>query len=384
MVGRRGNGEGSIRRRKDGRWEGRYTIHAAEGRKQKTVYGKTRKEVSEKLTEAMAGRDKGLIFEAGKRTVGEFLECWLEEVVKSSASHRTYSTNAQQVRDHIAPTLGRIKLKNLRKSHIDRLYREKLDSGLSPSTVRRVHAVLHRSLEEAVKGDLIYRNPAAYANKPKVEQEEIEPLDSTQAGAFLKAAKGNRFEALYVVCLMCGLRQGEALALRWQDIDFDGGTLRVSRQLQRMRRDGKESGRLVFSEPKNASRRTVGLPQRAVSALKTHRKRQLEEKLAAGPMYQDEGLVFASRCGTPLDAQNIVNRYYKPLLERTGLPPIRFHDLRHSCLSLLAQRGEPIRDLQALAGHATAAFTLQRYTHHYDASAKRTAEAIDGILPDES
>jgi integrase len=378
-VGRRGNGEGSIRRRKDSRWEARYTIHTAEGRKQKTVYGKTRKEVSEKLTEVMAVRDKGLVYDAGKLTVAEFLQCWLEDVVKPSASHRTYSTNAQQVRDHIAPTLGRIKLKELRKAHIDRLYREKLDFGLSPSTVRRVHAVLHKALEEAVKGDLIPRNPATHANKPKVKQDEIEPLDTSQAAAFLKAAKGDRFEALYILCLMCGLRQGEALALRWRDIDLDGGTLRVNLQLQRVR----DGGGLRFSEPKNASRRTVGLPQRAVSALKSHRKRQLEEKLAAGSLYRDEGLVFASRHGTPIDAQNVVNRYYKPLLKRASLPPIRFHDLRHSCLSLLAQRGEPIRDLQALAGHATAAFTLQRYTHHYDASAKRTADAMGEILPDQ-
>src|SRR5215217_7668144 len=185
-MGRRGNGEGSIRRRADGRWEGRYTIHTDEGRKQKAVYGKTRKEVAEKLTDVMAGRDKGLIFDASKLTVGDHLERWLDDVVKPSASHRTYSTNAQQVRDHIAPTLGRIKLKDLRKCHIDWLYREKLDSGLSPSTVRRVHAVLHKSLEEAVKGDLIPRNPAAHANKPKVKQDEIEPLDTSQAAAFLK------------------------------------------------------------------------------------------------------------------------------------------------------------------------------------------------------
>jgi hypothetical protein len=154
---------------------------------------------------------------------------------------------------------------------------------------------------------------------------------------------------------------------------------RVTRQLQRMRRDGKKSGRLVFSEPKNASRRTVGLPQRAVSTLKSHRKRQLEEKLQVAD-YEDSGLVFASSKGTPIDAQNVVNRYYKPLLKRAGLPPIRFHDLRHSCLSLLAQHGEPIRDLQALAGHATASFTLQRYTHHYDSSARRTANAMGEIL----
>jgi integrase len=376
MMGRRGNGEGSIRKRKDGRWEGRYSAHTPQGRRQKTVYGVTRKEVAEKLTEAMADRNKGLVFDAGKLTLDDHLERWLEDVVKPSASHRTYSTNAQQVRTHIAPALGRIKVKGLRKAHIDRLYREMLDSGLSPSTVRRVHAVLHRAMEEAVRGDLIPRNPAAHANKPKVKLEEPEPLDASQAAAFLKAAKGDRFEALYILCLMCGLRQGEALALRWRDIDLDGGTLRVNLQLQRVR----GGGGLRFSEPKNASRRTVGLPQRAVSALLSHRKHQLEEKLRAGPLYQDGDLVFASRHGTPMDAQNVVNRYYKPLLERAGLPPIRFHDLRHSCLSLLAQHGEPIRDLQALAGHATASFTLQRYTHHYDSSARRTADAMGEIL----
>jgi integrase len=112
------------------------------------------------------------------------------------------------------------------------------------------------------------------------------------------------------------------------------------------------------------------------------RARQAEEKLAAGPLYEDRGLVFASKVGRPLNAQNVVNRHFKPLLRRAGLPPVRFHDIRHSCLSLLAQRGEPIRDLQALAGHATAAFTLQRYTHHYDSSARRTADAMGEILPE--
>ncbi len=121
-----------------------------------------------------------------------------------------------------------------------------------------------------------------------------------------------------------------------------------------------------------------------MSALRTLRTRQLEERLAAGSEWQDYGLVFTAKHGGPLDAQNVVNRHFKPLLKRAGLPPIRFHDLRHSCLSLLAQRGEPIRDLQALAGHATAAFTLQRYTHHYEASARRTAQAMGDILPEAS
>ena len=327
----------------------------------------------------MAGRDKGLTFDAKGLKLGEFLERWLEDVVRPSASHRTYAAHRQQVRTHIAPALGRLRLKDLRKIHVDRLYRQKLDSGLSPSTVRRVHAMLHAALEEAVRGDLIPRNPAAHANKPKVRQEEIEPLTAAQAQAFLDAAHGDRYEALYVLCIMAGLRQGEALGLKWSDIDLEVGTLRVNRQLQRVR----GGGGLQFSEPKNASRRTVGLSQRAIVALRNHRKRQSEEKLRAGPLYVDQDLVFATRLGTPIDAQNVVNRHFKPLLKRTGLPLVRFHDLRHSCLSLLAQRGEPIRDLQALAGHHSAAFTLQRYTHHYNASARRTAEAMGDILSDE-
>jgi integrase len=352
-----------ITKRKDGLYMARYTVQTPDGPKRKTIYGRQYRDVERRLAEAKGDAARGIVFDAKGQTVGEFLTWWLEDVVKPNKTHRTYATHRQQIRSHIAPALGRIKLDSLRKTHIDRLYADLSRGGLAPSSVRRVHAVLHAALEEAVRGDLIPCNPATHANKPKVRQKEIEPLDAEQAQTFFAAAKGDRYEALYVLCLMTGLRQGEALGLKWSDIDLDVGKLRVNRQLQRVRRDGEKSGKLMFSEPKNASRRTVGLPQRAVRALRTHRKRQLEEKLRAAD-YEDSGLVFATGKGTPLDAQNIVNRHFKPLLRRAGLPPVRFHDLRHSYLSLLAQRGEPIRDLQALAGHATAAFTLQRYTHH--------------------
>ena len=370
-----------ITKRKDGRYMARYTVQTPDGPKRKLIYGRKYKEVEKKLAEARGGAARGIVFDAKGHTVERWLEQWLEDVIKPGKTHRTYATHRQQVRSHIAPVLGRLKLENLRKAHVDRLYADLLRSGLAPSSVRRVHAVLRAALEEAVRGDLIPRNPAAHANKPKAIQKEIEPLDAKQARALLEAAKGDRYEALYVLCLTAGLRQGEALGLKWSDIDFDAGVLRVNRQLQRVRRDGDKSGSLVFSEPKNASRRTVGLPPRAVRALREHRKRQLEDKLRAGFEWQDNGLVFTNSQGKPLEAQNLVNRSFKPLLKRAGLPPIRFHDLRHSCLSLLAQRGEPIRDLQALAGHATAAFTLQRYTHHYDSSARRTADAMGDILP---
>jgi len=259
---RKGDG---ITKRKDGRYVGRYTVHTPDGPKRKVIYGRKYKEVEKKLAEARGDAARGIIFDAKGQSIREWLEHWLESVVRPHKTHRTYTTHRQQVHSHIVPSIGRVKLEALRKAHIDRLYASLLrakpqGAGLAASSVRRVHAVLHAALEEAVKGDLIPRNPATHANKPKVRQEEIEPLDAGQARALLGAAKGDRYEALYVLCLTAGLRQGEALGLKWSDVDLEAGTLRVSRQLQRVRRDGDRSGRLEFSEPKNASRRTVGLP----------------------------------------------------------------------------------------------------------------------------
>src|SRR5215216_3780764 len=195
----------------------------------------------------------------------------------------------------------------------------------------------------------------------------------------MDAARLDRFEALYVLCLMAGLRQGEALGLKWSDIDLDAGSLRVNRQLQRVRRDGEKSGKLVFSEPKNASRRTVGLPQRAVDALRSHRKRQLEVKLSV-PNYEDSGLVFATGKGTPRDAQNIVNRHFKPLLKRAGLPSIRWHDLRHTYATLLLARGTHPTYVQKSLGHASVQLTLDRYSHWMPSMGRNTAEGIDEAL----
>src|SRR5215207_799723 len=221
-----------ITKRKDGLFQGMYTAQTPNGPKRKYIYGRRKKDVERKLAEAMGNAARGVVVDAKGITVAAFLEHWLEDVIKPSKSHRTYATHRQQVRTHIAPALGRYKLTALRKAHVDRLYADLSRAGLAPSSVRRVHAVLHVALEDALRGDLIPRNPAAHANKPKLRQDDIEPLDVQQARAFLDAARGDRFEALYILCLMSGLRQGEVLGLKWSDIDFDRGTLRVNRQLQ--------------------------------------------------------------------------------------------------------------------------------------------------------
>ena len=283
-----GNGSGTVypRKNKDGKITGYLGSYFSMDGKRRYVGAKTKTACREKLRAVMSDADKGIVFDAKGQTVGEFLERWLEDVVKTSKAHRTYSTHKQQVRSHIIPAIGRVKLEALRKAHVDAFYADLLRGGtekrpLAPSSVRRVHAVLHAGLEEAVRGDLIPRNPASHANKPKARQKEIEPLDAAQARGLLDTARGDRFEALYTLCLTSGLRQGEALGLKWSDIDLKAGTLRVERQLQRVRGEDGIPGRLEFSEPKNSSKRTVGLPQRAANALKNHRKAQLEEKLRA-------------------------------------------------------------------------------------------------------
>ena len=182
-----------------------------------------------------------------------------------------------QIRRHINPALGRRRLSKLTAAHIQSLYAAKLRDGLKPASVRYIHAVLHRALEQAVRFNLIPANPASRVDPPKIRQDEITPLDAEQARTLLEAAKGGMHEPLYVLSLTTGLRMGEALGLKWSDVDLDRGTLRVNRQLQRVRRDGEQSGTLAFSEPKNASRRTIDLPQRAVEALRSHRKQQLED-----------------------------------------------------------------------------------------------------------
>jgi integrase len=294
-------------------------------------------------------------------------------------SPRTYTNYRLQVRRHLTPALGRIKLKDLTPFKVQGLYRSKLDAGLSNASVRYTHAVLHRSLKQAVKWSLVPRNVAEAVDPPRVRREEITPLSPEQARVFLAAARGDRFEALYVVALTCGLRQGELLGLKWSDADLGAKTLRVNRQVQR-HRDGDG---LVFAEPKNASRRTVPLTATAVEALKRHGKRQAEEKMRVGSLYEDNGLVFASEIGTPLDAQNVVNRSFKPLLRRADLPSIRFHDLRHTCATLLLAKGVHPKLVQALLGHASIGITMDLYSHWAPAMGDQAAAAIEDVLQED-
>jgi integrase len=286
----------------------------------------------------------------------------------------TYERHEGIVRTHLNPALGRIKVKNLTPTHVRGLHREKLDAGLAPATVRKIHSTLHKALSQAVSDGLIPRNAAAIT-APRPDPEEMHPLSADEASALLEAARGDRFRALYVLAITTGLRRGELLGLRWRDVDLEHGVLRVGRALVR------EGGRYRLGETKTKrGHRSIRLTSQAVSALGAHRKRQLEERMKVAGLYEDHDLIFATQKGTPLNPENLVKRSFKPLLERASLPEIRFHDLRHTCATLLLGRGVHPKLVQELLGHATIAMTLDTYSHFLPSMGDQTARAMEEAL----
>ncbi|MDQ3637579.1 MAG: site-specific integrase, partial [Actinomycetota bacterium] len=231
MAKKRGNGEGSIyEHKRNGKrvgYRGAYTAFTVEGPKRRYVSGKTREEVRHKLTKAMADRDGGLIFDAGNLRVGEYLERWLKDSVKGTVRPSTYEVHRHMVEPHIVPALGRLKLKDLSSTHVRGFYREKLDAGLSSATVCKMHSVLRKALKQAVMDDLIPRNPTDTVKPPKIEHKEISPLDGEQTKTLLEAASGDRLEALYMLAIHTGMREGELLGLKWEDVDLERGVLRL-------------------------------------------------------------------------------------------------------------------------------------------------------------
>jgi integrase len=378
-MAKRGNGEGSIYpiRGKDGKVKGyraAYVVYTADGVKRRYLSGKRREDVRDKLAKALSDRSGGLVFDAGAMTVGEYLERWLEVSVRGTVRMSTYERHEGIVRTHLKPALGRIKVKNLIPTHVRGLHREKMDAGLAPATVRKLHSTLHKALSQAVSDGLIARNAAAIKS-PRPDPEEMYPLSADEASALLKAARGERFEALYMLAITTGLRRGELLGLRWRDVDLEHGVLRVGHALVR------EGGRYRLGETKTKrGHRSIRLTSQAVSALGAHRKRQLEERIRLAGLYEDQDLIFATQKGTPLNPENLVKRSFKPLLEWTGLPEIRFHDLRHTCATLLLGRGVHPKLVQELLGHATIAMTLDTYSHFLPSMGDQTARAMEDAL----
>lgn len=375
MTRTRGQNEGTIYRRQDGRWTGVVSLGYRNGKRQrKHVYGRIRREVQEKLTQVLRDHQRGLPVPVGQCTVGQFLERWLEDAVRNSVRPLTFTSYRQLVRGHITPALGKVVLSKLTPQQVQAFMNAKLSDGFSPRTVQYLRAVLRRALNQALRWDLVVRNVATLVDPPHVPRAEIKPLTPTELGIFLDAVRGQRFEALYVLAIATGLRRGELLGLKWLDLDLDKATLRVRRALQRL------EGGLQFVEPKSAnSRRTLTLPLLAVEALRERRRRQLEERLAAGSRWVENGLVFTTRKGTPLDHATVVRDFHRSL-KSAGLRHQRPHDLRHANATLMLSEGVHPRVVMEMLGHSSIALTLDTYSHVIPTLQSDAASRVDAVL----
>lgn len=372
---RRGRGEGGIYQEADGSWRASLNLGTSNGKRQRRVFrGKSRNDVRQKLLAAQQIVAGGLPLPGARLTVGGFLDRWLEEVVKPKNRPLTYVAYKSKVDLHITPALGLRLLVKLTPDDVQSFLNAKSKTKLSPRMVRELRGVLRTALNRAMKWGLVLRNVAALTDAPRVEDGTVTVLAPDDARALLHAARGDRLEALYTVALAVGLRRGEALGLRWQDVDLDAGDLHVRKQLQRI------DGRLELQEPKTRkARRSVALPGIAVTALREHRRRQAAERLATGPAWTDSGLVFTSEIGTPMDPDNLKRSWYA-LRKRAGLDTMRFHDLRHACATLLLAQGVHPRVVMETLGHSQIAVTMNVYSHVLPVLQREAADALDAAL----
>jgi len=373
MGQKRGNGEGSIGQYK-GRWVARLAL--ADGRR-KAVYGATRAEVAQKLAAAIRDRDAGLPSPNERTVLGDYLTVWLDRSVKPRNRPSTYQSYEGHVRLHLVPALGTVRLAQLTPQDVEKFMADKMDEGLTASTVTRIRATLRRALALALKQGLVYRNVAALADPPRVQAQQFEPLTIEQARAFLIAVRGHQFEALFVTALVTGLRRGELLGLQWSDIDLHSERLIVRHALQNV---GGVPTLVDLKTPR--SRRTIPLPPVAMAQLRAKKLQQDEARSRHGQPWNPMGLVFTTSRGTPLDGAN-ASRAFQLVLRRAGLPRIRFHDLRHTCASLLLAQGTNMRVIMEQLGHSQISLTMNTYSHVMPEALQDAAERMEAVLTGE-
>ena len=384
---KRGQNEGSIHQRQsDDRWVGAVSLGYENGKlKRKYYYATTREAVADKVTDALSNLKKGLPIVSERLTVGDFLDRWLQDCVKTSVRPKTYDSYSQIVRLYLKPDLGHISLAKLSPHQVQLFLNRRHASGgedekpLSARTVQYIRAVLRKALGQALKWGHVARNVALLVDPPRAARPEIHPFTAEQTLAFLKQIKGGRLEALYTVALALGLREGEAFGLRWTDIDLEARTLHVKFSLQRI--DGK--AQLVETKTKE-SRRLLALPDCIIPALRAHRVRQLKEKLEAGEdwqMWEGGPLVFTTPIGTPLDPSNVLKQF-QAALKAAELPKLRFHDLRHSCATLLLAQGVSPRAIMEILGHSTITLTMNTYTKVLTPTLRAAADSMNRLLTD--
>ncbi len=379
MAKRRANGEGNIRKRKDGRWEDRYTA----GRDPvtgKTIYknvlGKTQAETKAKLKLAIQESIEVDIIRAERYTVGQWMDVWFENCAKIKVRPSSHQTYRGYIDNHIKPNIGKIPLNKLSSLHLQKLYKKlltggrverieakKQPKGLSAKTVRNINQVISSAMDFAKDQKFISSNPTDGCALPKLEHQEMKTLPMEQLTSFLREARESGVFEMYYIELATGLRRGELLGLKWEDIALQQGSLRVQRQICRI------NGKIVEAplKTKNAYR-TLPLSADSIEVLKEQRKK-------AG----NSAYVFPSSTGGPISPDSDLHMLHR-VLKRAGLPKVRFHELRHTFATLALQNGVDIKTVSAILGHYSAGFTLDTYTHVTTSAKKEAANTMGNIL----
>lgn len=357
-MGKRANGEGSVYQRKQGQWVAAVSLGTG---KRKYIYCRSQAEAVYALQYAQQSRLLGTLTSTRNETLETFLLKWLQYEIQPKVRERTYQTYQQVVRRHLLPVLGQIALQKLTSWDIQDLYEQKRREQIAASTIAKIHRMLSHALKDAVKLGHVLRNVSEFVELPAIKKQErvTQALTFEQARTLLAVAKDDPLEALYVLALTTGLRQGELLALKWSDLDLTYGKLQVQRALIRVKK-----GKAIIDTPKSpTSRRCIRLPQLAIEALTRHQRRQHLTHQKGTRSKRAPEWVFCDEQGVPLQATRLVRQSFQPLLAKAGLPSIRFHDLRHSTATLLFTLGVHPKIVQELLGHSQIFVTLDIYSH---------------------
>lgn len=373
--------QGHLRQRgKNGTW---YVVFRVNGKpKWQRLEAKAQREAEKEATKILNELNQGAYVEPAKMNLGEYLDRWQRNAVEHKAKGKTLERIASIVDKHLKPSLGSIPLSKLHPMHLQSYYTDALRSGrkdgkggLAPRTVIKHHAVLHAALKQAVKWQLLPRNPADAVDLPKAEHTEMQVLDEQQTATLLQAAEGTWLFAPLMVAATTGLRRGELLALRWRDVDLRTGQVSIIQAVDESKKDG-----ITLKEPKTKkSRRTVILPPMAIDVLRAHRTAQAQLRLLQGETYHDHDLVFPRDDGSVRRPSNF-SKAFACLLEKTGLPKVRPHDLRHGHASHLLRAGVPVKVVSERLGHSTTAFTMDVYSHLLPGMQEDAALRIDTAL----